>query len=340
MRICHAFAFAALCMAAPAAAVAQAAPNAAEQELAAGGAWLEQANTAMNMAAEGFGPLSAQMQALAAPGLTPAKASAAAPAIRQLIAEARAGVEQSNAMLAALSAFPVKGPLPFSPEQTLKDARAQNGRFLTLLTSYETFIAAMGKGDRAEMGRVLPEILTGAFSMMEQQRLILRNRQATVPRNQSTHQSIGIAVELYRAMELVGRGSVAAKAGGTAGANKTAATIGPRFVEIAEATRALSAAGRKNLAGELSELRAASAEAKNDADKRLLERVTRVTAAEEEMFALGDRLAALMQANGSITGPQLLERGMSQIYTGLVAMEEAFVDINAKQAGIMSEGGL
>ena len=337
MRIRHAFAFAALCVAAPAVLFAQPAPNAAEQELAAGGAWFEQANTAMNMAAEGFGPLSAQMQALAAPGLTPAKASAAAPAIRQLIVKARVGVEQSNAMLAALPAFPVKGPLPFSPDQTLKDARAQNGRFLTLLTSYETFIAAMGAGDRAEMARVIPEILTGAFSMMEQQRLILRNRQATVPRNQSTHQSIGIAVELYRAMELVGRGSIAAKTGGTAGANKAAATIGPRFVEIAETTRTLSAAGRKNLALELSELRAASAKAKSDADKRLLERVTLVTASEEEMFALGDRLAALMQANGSIPGSQLAERGMTQIYPSLVAMEEVFVDINTKQAAMMSE---
>ena len=338
MGIRHALALGLFLFAVPAGVAAQPAPAAlAEQELAAGGAWLERASLAMGTAAEGFQELSARMQAFAAQGPTKEKAAAAAPAMRQLIGQARTGVRRSNEMLAALPPFPLKKDVPFSSEQIVADARAQNARFLTLLDDNEVFIDAMARGDNAAMGRVLPRILEGAFSLLGHQRLILRNRQATIPATQSSHQATGVAIELYRAMELVGRHVIAAKQGGAAGAAKAAAALGPELAKGARNVRTLAAAGRKNLAAEVATLERARSEARSDADKRLLEKVRRLSASEEGLFALADRLAGLMEANAAISGPDLAAHGLPTLYASLTDIEAAFVDLSGRQASIMAE---
>jgi hypothetical protein len=339
MRIRHLLAFGLLVAAVPASLCAQPKADAsAEQQMAASGVWLEQANIAMATAAEGFGEISARMQALIAQGVTKEKAAAAAPELRRLIGEAKNNVQQSNAMLAALPPFPITEGVPFSPQQLVADARTQNGRFLTLLTDYEVFIDALAKGDAAAMGRILPKVMEGAFSLIGNQRLILRNRQATISPGESAHQSMGVAVELYRSMELVGRGAIGARIGGPAGSTKAAATLGPQLAEGAGNLRALTATGRKNLAAELAEFPKATAEVTSDADKRMLERVRRVTALEEDVFAIADRMATLLEANARISGAELAEQGMPKLYKSLTDMEAELVALSTRQSRILAEG--
>jgi hypothetical protein len=274
------------------------------------------------------------MQALAAPGLTQEKATAAAPGLRQLIAKARSGVQRSNEMLAAMPPFPVQGALPFAPQQLLADARTQNGRFLALLADFETFVAAMGKGDRAAMGRVLPRIGDGALSMMTHQALILRSRQAMMPATDTAHQSIGVTVQLYRAMEVVGRQMMAAASGGSAGAGN-AERLREQLRPVVSETRALTATGRVNLTRELGEIKRARSAATSDADRRLIDRVTRVTQAEEAVFGLGDRLATTLEQGGGASGAALSQPALKALYAKLVGIEAEMVRLNMEQAALL-----
>jgi hypothetical protein len=336
VRIQHFILLGLALLASPAAAQQPPAAVSAEQEMAANGVWLERANAAMIAALDGFQKFAVEMKTLSGPGLNKAKASAAAPALRQLISQARADVRRSDGLLAAMPAFPSKQALPFSPDQIIADGRAQNARFLVLLDANEVFITAMAKGDVAAMGRVLPQILDGTFAVMGHQRLILRNRQATIPPSESSYQSIGIAIELYRAMELVGRGALGARSGAV-GAAKAAAALGPELGKVGRTTRGLTAAGRKTLAAELVEVKAALAGPNSDSDKRVLDRVARVIAEEEKLFDLGDRLAGLMESNAAIGGPELAATGMPKVYADLIDLEAGVVAINTAQAGILAE---
>lgn len=305
----------------------------AEREVAEAGRWLERLNQALTLGIDGFRDLSASMQALTTPSLTREKAAAAAPDLRRRIERCRDDLRRSEAMLDALTADPppkMESDIP--PAQLLADARAYNRRMLALLESYDGFIIAMGKSDLAGMERAMPGLAEGAFTLVGQQRLMLRNRQASVAATDSTYQSIGVAGQLYRAMEAVLRHSIAARAEKGAGAAAAAAALHGELGGIAADTRALAADGRRNLAREVAEIEAVRAS--DESERRVLDRVRRVYAAESKVFALADRLAAFAEASQA----QLGTPGPSQLFPTLKQIELDYIAITTEQAAALAEG--
>ena len=207
--------------------------------------------------------------------LTKARAAAAVPNLRKGIERSRADVQRSNAMLDSLPPLRPETALEMSAGQLLADARAHNVRILSLLDAFEAFVVAMGKADMPGMQRALPRMLEGSFAMLSQQRLLVRNRQAAVPRTDSSHQSLGVAAQLYRAMEAVFRRSNAAQTGSPAEAAAAAAAAGEELRAVAADTRALAIEGRRNLQREMAEIEVVR-RGKDAAEARLAERIGRV----------------------------------------------------------------
>jgi hypothetical protein len=309
----------------------------AHRQLTEAGRWVEQYSEAVTITADGARELNQAMQSLAAAPVTPERAAAAAPAMLKQIERSRADVRRSNAMLEALPALPGDIAAEMKPEQLLANARAHNARILAVLDASEAFIHAMGKGDRAAMGRALPKMLDGAFTMLAQRRLLLRTRQATVPPSDSGYQALGVSGQIYRTMEAVLRGQIAARSGSDAQAAKTVAAVRDELGLVAVDTRALAVEGRRNLARELAELDASSP-TDDPSEARLTERVRAFFAAEEKMFTLADRLIAFAEANKGISAAQLRAVGPSSATAPLRQLEEDQGAITLEQAALLAAG--
>lgn len=304
-----------------------------ERQLDEGGRWLERFSEAIMAGSESGRELNQAMQALVARPITPERVAAAVPALLAQIERNRADVRRSNELLDALPPLSPEVAREILPDDQIRDVRAYNVRRAGLLDAFEAFVVAMGKGDRPAMGRALPRILEGTFDMLSQQRLLLRTRQASVPASESTHQSIGIAGQFYRAMEAVHRATIVARSRGEAEAVKAAAALQDELRLVARDTRALAAAGRRNLAREIAELDEEGRSSKG-ADARVIDRVRAVFTAEEKVFALADRLAAF--ADGSITVAQLRVVGAASALAPLRPMEDELMAINAEQAALLA----
>lgn len=301
--------------------------------------WAEQLNAALTAGSEGFEGLNQRMQALLAAGPTREKAAAAAPGLRRLIEQNRENVRRSDAMLAALPAYPVDMPTEIPAERMVAEARAQNGLLMELLNQYDALIVAVAAGDVAGVNRARPRLKEGVFSLLGQQRLMFRNRQASVPAEESTHQALGIAIQIYRAMIAVARQGLAAREGNGAGAEAAAAILRGEMGAVARDTRALAAAGRSNLKRELAEFEALRKRSPKDgAQARLAQGALDATILEEKSFEIGDRLAAFADSNAAVTGAQLRTAGVSSLFTPLTVLEAEFIDVGVKQATMANDG--
>jgi hypothetical protein len=70
-----------------------------------------------------------------------------------------------------------------------------------------------------------------------------------------------------------------------------------------------------------------------------MERVAGATAAEEKVFALGDRLASLAEAHAGMTGAQLAAGGPPALLGELTEMEELYIRISQEQAALLAQEG-
>lgn len=299
------------------------------------GRWRELLGEAMVMGSHGLRALNQQMQSLIRTSLTPKAAAAAAPLLRQLVENARAEVRKSEAMIDALPPFPAEVPMDIPPRQLIADAHAQNAGYLRFLDDIDAFVAAMAKGDMPAIQRAAPHVMNGAFSLIGGQRLLIRNRLALISKDETTHQSLAIAGQLYRAMEALIRGWTAAR-NGPSEAGKAAAALREELRGVATESRALAAAGRRNLQAELREVEDFRKVAKDPDDIRMIERVAGATAAEEKVFALGDRLAALAEANAGMTGAKLAAPGLPALLRELSDIEALYMQISQEQAALLA----
>jgi hypothetical protein len=299
--------------------------------------WSEQLGAALTAATEGFEELNQKVQALTGAGLSRERMAEAGPGLRRLLEQNRDNVRRSNAMLEALPPYPSGLPTDVPAGQLVADARNQNGRLLELLDQYDTVFVAMAKGDSAGLNRALPRMMEGVFALLEQQRLVFRNRQASVPVTNSSHQALGIAVQIYRAMIAVARRGLAAREGDGAGAATAAAALGKELRLVAAETRALAAAGRGNLKRELAEFESLRKQSKQGPETRLAERAIAVTAAEEKSFEIADRLAAFAESNAALTGAQLRQSGARELLAPLTQLESDFMDSSLEQVGLTTD---
>ena len=337
MRGCLA-AFAALLFLAAPAASQPTATEKLDRAAVEAGRWNEQLGAALLAATEDIEALNQKVRAMAAAAATRESVAAAVPAIRQLIDQNRENVRRSNAMLESLPPFPGGLPMDIPAEQLVADGRAQNDRLLELLNHYDAAIVAMAKGDIAALNRTLPKMMEGAFALIDQQRLLFRGRQATVPATDSTHQALGIAVQIYRTLDVVARQGLAARNGDGSGAESAATRLRDELRLIARDTRTLTAAGRSNLKRELAEIEALRPRASNDpAAARLVERAHALTAAEEKSFEVGDRLAAYADEHSALTGAQLRQTPSRSLVDPLSQLESDFIDIGVEQAARTGE---
>jgi hypothetical protein len=335
MRASLAIAAALLFLGAPAAAQPGEAAK-ADRQLVEAGRWSERLTEALTLGMEGQRELNQGMQALVTPPISRERIIAGAPGLRKLIERCRADLHRSNALLDSLPPSPPEMVAEMAP-QLVADARAHNARMFGMLDAFDNFVVAVGKSDKAALDRIMPRLMEGAYAMMSQQRLLVRNRQAEVPATEAGHQSLAVVGQLYRAMEASLRGSASAKENGGAGADPAAAALRKELQSIAGDTRSLAAAGRRNLERELAEIDAQKSPA-GSAEARLFERVRSVYAAEAKVFALADRLVAFAEANKGVTGAQLREPGRSRLLPALIQMEADYMAITQEQAAALAQG--
>lgn len=297
------------------------------------GRWTEQLNAALTTGSEGFDELNQKMQALLASGPSQAKLAAAAPALRRLIEQNREFVRRSDAMLASLPAYPSGLPTDIPAERLVAEARAQNVRMLDFLNHYDALVVAMAAGDMAGIDRARPRLMEGIFALLGQQRLLFRNRQASVPAKDSSHQALGIASQIYRSMIAVASQGIAARERNGAGAAAAAAALRSEMRLVADDSRALAAAGRSNLKRERAGLEALRKNSpKGGSEARIAEQALAATRLEEKTFEIADRLAAFADSNSALTGAQLLEVGPRSLLAPLTALENDFMEVGMEQA--------
>jgi hypothetical protein len=303
------------------------------------GRWGEQLGQAIATATEAFEELNQKVVALAGTGLAGPTAVAAVPDLRRLVELNRANLRRSNALLAALPPYPAGVPSEISGEQLVADARAQNDRFLDLLANYDTVFEAIAKADAEALRRAMPKMLEGAYTLLGQQKLMFRNRQASYPKSNSTHQALGIAVQIYRAMESVGRRTMAIRHGDPSISATALADLRAEMQRVAADASALAAAGRRNLRREMDEFQALRrSSSKDSAQARLADRALAVSALEEKVFAIGDRLAAFAAEQAQSTAVQIRQAPSSFPLAPLTKLESDFMDVGAEQVALAGDG--
>lgn len=322
---------------APAAALQPSEVAQADRQLTEVGRWTERLGEALMVGMESQQELNRGMRALVAPPLSRERIIAGAPALRPLIERSRADLRRSNALLDALPPAPPE-MVAESGSQLIADARAHNGRLNDLLDSFEEFITAVGKADIPAMDRVMPRMMEGAFAVVGQQRLLVRNRQASVETTDSTHQSLGVVGQLYRAMEAALRGSLAAKENGGVRADAAAAALRGELRLVAAETRSVAATGRRNLAREIAEIDSEQRATRDPEEVRLLGRVRNVFTEEGKVFDLADRLVAFAETHKGVTGAQLRDPAGPRLLPALTQMEADYMVITQAQAAALAQG--
>lgn len=322
---------------APAAAVQPTEVAQADRQLTEMGRWTEQLSEALMAGMESQRELNQGMRALVAPPVSRERIIAGAPALRPLIERNRADLRRSNALLDALPTPPADLGAE-TGRQLVADARAYNAGLSVLLDSFEDFLVAVGKGDIAAMERVAPRIAEGAFALVGQQRLLIRNRQASFEPTDSTHQSLGVVGQLYRAMEAALRHSMTAKENNGARADTAASALRRELRLIAAETRSVAATGRRNLAREIAEIDAEQRATRDPAEARLLDRVRNVYAGEGKVFDLADRLVAYAEAHQAVTGARLRDPSAPPLLPPLAQMEADYMAITQAQAEALAKG--
>lgn len=252
---------------------------------------------------------------------TPAAIKANGPKVRGIIAEARSGIARSVGMIAALNPPAVRiGTMSLA--DALSEARQNTAGTLALLDDYDAFVAALMRGDHAAARTMAPKLMRGSFVMMDSMRSTYRSRQAMTPDTSSVHQALGTGTQLYRAMGEAGRGwynAVVARKGEAA-----AAQLRSELVATGRELRALSQAGRANMARELAALDTRS-KGFTGSEAVAMARLRDGFAQKERFFAMGDDLAALCEkAAPGVTAAQLSGQSSPALLEAMVPLELRF----------------
>ncbi|HEX8480483.1 MAG TPA: hypothetical protein VF650_01095 [Allosphingosinicella sp.] len=307
-----------------------------DRQLTEAGRWSERLAEALTVGMESQRALNQATQAMVRPPLSRERMIAAAPRLRPLIEASRADLRRSNALLDALPPAPREMMAELGP-QLVADARAHNARMFALLDAFDDFAVAVGKSDLAALDRIMPRLMEGTFAAIGQQRLLVRNRQATAEPTDSTHQSLGIIGQVYRAMEAVLRGSTEARDNGGVRADAAAAALRKELGLVGAHTRSLAATGRQNLERELAEIDE-QRRSGDPSEAKLMERIRNVYAGEAKVFALGDRLVAFAEANKGVTGAQLRDPAGPRLLPVLTQLEADYMAISQEQAAALAKG--
>jgi hypothetical protein len=268
-------------------------------------------------------------------GMTsPAAIEANGPKVRALIAEARAAVGRSDAMLVRIAAPDVSNG-GVTPAERIAEIRGQNAKFIAMLADLEGFLIAAERNDRQAALKLLPRLMEGSFLLIDGNAALYSNRMAGYPSTQSTHQVLEIGVQLYRTMGEAGRAWIAAKF--DVRGEEAAASLRSRLAQTAVRARAASREGRANLVRELNGFRAATARERSTGEEAAtMARLRRSMAARETLFALGDELAGLAEAAAGIDRAALAAQPDPQLVGQLAALELRFQSSLVEQGQIAS----
>lgn len=299
-------------------------------------AWLAKVGEALTVQTRGMQKLSASgplLQEMA----TPAGAAAAAPRLRALIAEARAGVRDADAILGSIQPPTLVIGNGLTPASMLAEARAQNTRAIAVLDDYDALLAAFERGDRAAAAKVAPRLMEGSLVLIDGQRLMMRGRQAALPEGHSMHQAMELPVQLYAAMTVAGRSWLAARIGGHAEAG--AAQLRTATSAAAAALRGAARIGRVHLAAERGPIEAAAGGAgMSDRAKADFGVIRAGWAVRERMFALEEELAGLLEAGGAVSPGALAAQTTPRLLGDLAAFELRYTQMVAASAAEISGG--
>ncbi|TFI56778.1 hypothetical protein E2493_18640 [Sphingomonas parva] len=328
--IAASIAAAALVAAVPATAQTQAA-ELSEAQRNAFASWLEAVSEAMTVASDGVQALG-EIRPLFAAVRSPAEAKAVGPRIRAIVAGARRKTEQANAMLAAMSVPDLDLGAGLTPKQIVSEARDQNAKVLELLGNVDGLMVAMEIGDRTTGDRLAPKVLEGAFLLIDSNRLLMRNRQAMIPTSESSHQALGVLLQIYRGMKASASAWLRSRGGPQ---EAVAASFRTELGALARDVRLVAAAGRKNLARERGEVeagaRAGGLSASESAD---LAAMGRMLDEEAKVFALADDIAALAERESATTAAALTRQASPELLAKLSELELRFHAITTAQTTI------
>ena len=322
---------AALLASAPAFAQASPPPAVSEAQTEAFASWLSQVSEAMARSNEGAQALAAAKPLLASIR-SPADARAVVPKVRAIIAQARSKAVQADTALAAMASPDIALAGGLTPARIVAEGREQNGKVLALLADFDAFVVAMEKGDRATGDRLAPKVMSGAFLLIDSNRLLVRNRQALLPSTDSTHQALGILGQIYRGMSASSRAWLRSRGGPQ---EAEAAQLRSDLAGLARDVRTLAAKGRENLARDRAEVDAASRrKSLPSAEAAELAAMRRIFDEEAKVFALADEVAVLAERHGTTTAAALAGQQGPALLAELSGLEARFHAITAAQAEI------
>jgi hypothetical protein len=315
-------------------------PEAMQQDIQALGVWLQRINTAVAPADAALNDLGSQMQTLLPVRSDLAALRANGAKLRILIGQARATVLRSQAALAAIpplqSATAQAGGLDMG--KMLSESRGQMTEMLQYLGDCDAVAEAVEKNDVAAMRVAAPKLLRSSILLLDGRVLTYRGRQAAISPTRSSHQVLGITVDLYRAMSAASRAWIRARVDHQP--REAADEQRTQFLTLAEEIEAYARAGRANAAREKSELAAESARAGgNQAVLDVDARATAVLAGEEKLFVIGDQLAAWLRGHAGTTAEQLEAQEQPEVLGALASVEEQLVAASRALAGDLADPG-
>ena len=295
------------------------APGPSLSDPQAAAAWVARLAEAMAPQSEAIGRLNESQAQFAAIG-TPAGLRAQGPKLKTMLGASRAGLQRSAALLAAMPAPGFTWSAPLKPERLVADAKAYNAATSGVVGDFEAYLGAAERGDRQTMSRLAPKLVESAFVLLDGKALLLRGRQAALPSAHSTYQLLAISAELSEAMAVSGRAWLQARV--AASAETAAAALHERLAARVATVRAATAAGRQNLARERSDVeRLVAGGPLSASEQRQIDVIKAILGGKEQMFAVGDSIAALLEANARISGAALTAQPAPKLVAELSVFE-------------------
>lgn len=332
----------ALCAAAPAEKppllVKQATPaRSLDAEFSALGAWMRQLNDALAISNQAVAGFAARAREVTPDLQDPNRVKAAAARLKVMLGEVREEVKRSQAALDAIppydSALARSAGLDIG--KMLVDAREQEGNMLAYVEDFEALAAGAERGDAAVIRAAGPKLLQGSLLLIDNTIVVLRGRQAAFPSNRSSHQVIGVSLQLYKAMGLGLRTWLRAHLGDEADA--AAAEQNRQLKTLALELGTITEAGRDNMRRELAEIDRLKAQNGRDSSfVRAMDRTRELLLREELIYAVGDELAASLNGASTVTGDALRRQDAPEMVRQLSPLEQRLVGIAAETARLMA----
>jgi hypothetical protein len=333
-----------LFVATPAAAQAQAPTSAAaaNASMNEAGAWVLRISDALELSHDAYRQASPKMQALTANLKSPEQAKAAGAQLRRILAPVRAAIAQSNAALDQIGPAPAEldkalATVGLSGAKLIADAKEQNSALDRLHKMVERMGTAMSAGDAKMVMALAPRMMEGAFALIDNQAMLVRNRQVLVNRKESTHQSLGVMRVLYLGMSISMRAAAAVEM--YPGQTINLGQSRDDMVKLAGAVDDLAAEGRRNLAreqGEIAEMQRQVDRNGSADEKAQIARYKAVYAIEQDTFAVADDLAGLLRQNANRLSQPAAGLTVRAVVSPFESLENRLVDITRRQAQALS----